>query len=195
VLGLVLTLAVAGGAAAGALEICGNCLDDDGDGAVDLGDADCCAAARTAPMALLAGTIAPGRETSGLRLAGRLAPGAALSPGGQQVLLQLGTAPGATFCASMPPSAFRGTARRLRLARGPVPGARGVRRMLLCRTRDGTVRWRAAGRRVGFTAEGSAGTVDVLLLLADGTDPAAAPRCFAARAAFRPGRHGTLVVP
>jgi hypothetical protein len=55
------------------------------------------------------------------------------------VLLQLGSAPGGTFCASLPPSAFRGTSRKLRLTGDAVAGARGVRRMTLRRAADGAI--------------------------------------------------------
>jgi hypothetical protein len=176
-----------------ALEICGNCVDDDGNGLVDLADAACCAPERTAVMELREGRIAPGRETSRLRLAATLGGGALLSAGGQQVLMQLGSAPNGSFCASMPPSAFRGTAEKLRLTREAVAGARGVRRMLLRRQADGAVRWQARGRRVGFSTDERQGSLDILLLLADATAPGEGARCFAARAFFRPGRNGTLV--
>lgn len=192
--GFVLLLALASGAAAApALEICGNCRDDDGDGLVDLADDACCPGARTAAMALEVARIAPGATASGLRLRATLAAAGPLSPRGQQVLLQLGTAPGASFCASLPPSAFRGGPKRLRLARGAAAGSRGLRRMTLRQAADGTIRWRAGGRRVGFTTADRGGALDVLLLLADATDPAAGARCFTARAEFRPGRGGTLV--
>jgi hypothetical protein len=179
--------------AAGPFEICGNCVDDDGDGLVDLADPACCAAERTAVMDLVDGRIAPGVATSRLRLAATLGAGVPLAPGGQQVLLQLGTEPNGSFCASMPPSAFRGTAERLRLAGGPVAGSHGVRRTILARAADGTIRWRTRGRRVGFSTDERAGALDILLLLADATDPAAGARCFTARAFFRPGPRGTLV--
>ena len=191
----VLALALMCGATsqAHALEICGNCLDDDGNGLVDLADPACCAPERTAPMELREGIIAPGAATSRLRLAATLGGDAPLSAGGQQVLMQLGSAPNGSFCASMPPSAFRGTADRLRLGREVVAGARGVRRMLLRRRPDGAVRWQASGRRVGFSTEERQGSLDILLLLADAADPTASPRCFVARAFFRPGPRGTLV--
>ena len=191
----VLALALMCGATsqAAALEICGNCLDDDGNGLVDLADAACCAPERSAPMELREGIIAPGAATSRLRLAATLGGDAPLSAGGQQVLMQLGSAPNGSFCASMPPSAFRGTADRLRLGREVVVGARGVRRMLLRRRPDGAVRWQASGRRVGFSTEERQGSLDILLLLADAADPTTSPRCFVARAFFRPGPRGTLV--
>jgi hypothetical protein len=179
--------------AAEAFEICGNCLDDDGDGLVDLADPSCCTPERTSAMDLVAGRIAPGVATSGLRLAATLGAGVALSRDGQQVLLQLGRVPGGSFCASLPPSAFRGTARKLHLSRRAVAGARGVRRMILAQTADGAVRWRARGRRVGFSTDDREGALDIFLLLADAMNPGAAPRCFAARAFFRPGPRGTLV--
>jgi len=196
---IVLALALVAGATSRAaaeapsLEICGNCIDDDGNGLVDLADAACCAPERTAAMELREGIIAPGDETSRLRLTATLGGGARISAGGQQVLMQLGSAPNGSFCASMPPSAFRGTADRLRLGREAVAGARGVRRMSLRRQPDGAVRWQARGRRVGFSTDGRQGSLDILLLLADATAPGEGARCFAARAFFRPGRKGTLV--
>ena len=180
-------------AEAPSLEICGNCIDDDGNGLVDLADAACCAPERTAAMELLEGIIAPGAETSRLRLAATLGGDALLSAGGQQVLMQLGSAPNGSFCASMPPSAFRGSAEKLRLGREAVAGARGVRRMQLKRLPDGAVRWQARGRRVGFSTDERQGSLEILLLLADATAPGEGARCFATRAFFRPGRNGTLV--
>ena len=188
---LVLLLAAAGDVFA--LEICGNCLDDDGNGLVDLADPACCAAERSAAMDLAEGRIAPGVTTSRLRLAATLGGGVSLSPDGQQVLLQLGTVPGGTFCASLPPSAFRGTSRRLRLTGDAVAGARGVRRMTLRRAANGAIHWRTRGRRVWFSTDERQGSLDIRLLLADATDPGPAPRCFAARAFFRPGPRGTLI--
>jgi len=188
---LVLLLAAAGDALA--LEICGNCLDDDGNGLVDLADPACCAPERSAAMELVEGRIAPGTTTSRLRLGANLGASVELSPHGQQVLLQLGSAPGGTFCASLPPSAFRGTARKLRLTAERAAGARGVRRMVLRRAADGSIRWRARGRRVWFSTDERQGSLDIRLLLADATDPGDGPRCFAAQAFFRPGPRGTLV--
>jgi len=188
---LALLLAAAGDALA--LEICGNCLDDDGDGLVDLADPACCAPERSVAMELVEGRIAPGPTTSRLRLAATLGGSVALSPAGQQVLLQLGSAPGGTFCASVPPSAFRGTSKKLRLTGNGVAGARGVRRMVLRRAADGSIRWRARGRRVGFSTDERQGSLDIRLLLADATDPGRGPRCFTARAFFRPGPRGTLI--
>jgi hypothetical protein len=176
-----------------ALEICGNCLDDDGNGLVDLADPACCAAERSAAMDLAEGRIAPGTTTSRLWLAATLGGGVDLSPDGQQVLLQLGSVPGGTFCASLPPSAFRGTSRKLRLSGNAVAGGRGVRRMTLRRAADGAIHWRARGRRVWFSTDEREGSLDIRLLLADATDPGLAPRCFAARAFFRPGPRGTLI--
>jgi hypothetical protein len=195
VLALALVAGATGRAAAEApsLEICGNCIDDDGNGLVDLADAACCAPERTAAMKLRAGVIAPGAETSRLRLAATLGGDARISADGQQVLMQLGSAPNRSFCASMPPSAFRGTAEKLRLGRDAAAGARGVRRMSLRRRPDGGVRWQARGRRVGFSTDERQGSLDILLLLADATVPGEGARCFAARAFFRPGRNGTLV--
>lgn len=191
----VLALALVCGATsqAAALEICGNCVDDDGNGLVDLADAACCAPARTAAMELREGVIAPGAETSRLRLVATLGGDALISVDGQQVLMQLGSAPNGSFCASMPPSAFRGTAGKLRLTREVVAGARGVRRMQLKRQPDGALRWQARGRRVGFSTDQRQGSLDILLLLADAAAPREGARCFAARAFFRPGRNGTLV--
>jgi hypothetical protein len=176
-----------------ALEICGNCLDDDGNALVDLADPACCAAERSAAMDLVDGRIAPGTTTSGLRLAATLDGAVDLSPDGQQVLLQLGSAPGGSFCASLPPSAFRGSPNKLRLTGGAVAGARGVRRMTLRRAGDGTIHWRVRGRRVWFSTDERQGSLDVRLLLADATDPGRAPSCFEARAFFRPGPRGTLI--
>ena len=196
---MVLALALVAGAtsraaaAAPSFEICGNCIDDDGNGLVDLADAACCAPERTVAMELRAGVIAPGGETSRLRLAATLGGDALISADGQQVLMQLGSAPNGSFCASMPPSAFRGTAEKLRLGREAVAGARGVRRLSLKRQADGAVRWQARGSRVGFSTDERQGSLDILLLLADATAPGEAPRCFVARAFFRPGRNGTLV--
>ncbi|MGH6691633.1 MAG: hypothetical protein ACREF4_13255, partial [Gammaproteobacteria bacterium] len=152
----VLVLALAFGAAQGRaadvpLEICGNCVDDDEDGLVDLADPACCAPEHTAAMHLVEGLIDPAVATSRLRLAATLGAPVPLSPEGQQVLLQLGTAPNGSFCASMAPSAFRGTAEKLRLGGAATPGARGVRRMVLKQGADGAIRWRARGRRVGFS--------------------------------------------
>jgi hypothetical protein len=65
--------------------------------------------------------------------------------------------------------------------------------MVLARAADGSIRWRARGRHVGFSTDDRAGALDILLLLADATDPATRPRCFTARAFFRPGPRGTLV--
>jgi hypothetical protein len=190
---LLAALAIGAPPASATFEICGNCLDDDGDGLVDLADPSCCAPERTGVMERIGGRIAPGEAGSRLRLAATLGAGARLSPDGQQVLMQLGTEPNGSFCASMPPNAFRGTAERLRVAGAPIAGARGVRHMLLARAADGTIRWRARGRRVGFSTDERAGLLDILVLLADAADPGAGPRCFTARAFFRPGPRGTLV--
>jgi hypothetical protein len=177
-------------------EICGNCIDDDGDGRVDLDDPDCCVGA---PLTLKRARLKPSRARPGtttLRLAGSLAdPGAAaVDPGRQDVVLQLHHRDEAfDWCARIPASAItakKGVRFRFRDRTGAL--ASGVDGFVLRRKKNGTLKIALRGKGAQF-ATPSAGAMGVVLGF---DDPAGGRHCASIEPAFRPkGKKGLLLAP
>ena len=90
-------------------EHCGNCIDDDGDGRVDVEDDDCCDLG-TSPLTVSRVRLRPKNGTSAFQLSGRLAA-EVLPPANyptEHVVIQLhDQGSGETVCGTIPATAFR----------------------------------------------------------------------------------------
>ena len=167
-------------------EVCGNCLDDDGDGNVDFEDAACC----TTQGQLALGTVRvkPHDGGSTLKLKGVLGGFDLPAAGSADLVLQLRNDKDPSWCARIPASGLRAAKRGLRFddADATVASANGLERVRLVRAKRGGKNVAISGDDTSFAA--AAGDVDVTIALVD-ADGAA---CVSSSATLRPSRRGGL---
>src|SRR5262249_61192439 len=115
-------------------EICGNCIDDDGNGLTDFEDPACCPQGQTFAMSVTRGRLRPHGPTSKLVLRSLLASHGleGVNPLKEDVFLQIRQGGGAgILCAKAPATAFRRThkAFKFRDRKHQVASARGVQKV------------------------------------------------------------------
>jgi hypothetical protein len=160
-------------------EICGNCVDDDDDQAIDAEDADCCAAPAT--MQVTRGRFLTGKKGSQLKLAAVLATAgfAAVDPLTEDVGIQLRNASGELLCTTITHDRWR-KKRKAFAFRG---SAAGLSTVDLKVPKSGAVRFSAAGKQIDLTRfGGSPLTVTVRV----------GERCSRGSAALRQSKKGLL---
>ena len=179
-------------------EICGNCIDDDGNGLTDFEDPACCMQSQAFTMTVTRGLLRPRGATTRLKLKSLLAKVglADVNPLKQDVFVQIRPAGGTdVLCAKAPTDkfmkmhgAFKFWDRQHRVAR-----AKGISDIRVQVRPDGSVRFSAVGKRVEFTTP-QGGTLQVTVGF---RDPAteAGNRCSTQTQAFRTGRQGQLLAP
>jgi hypothetical protein len=182
-----------------ALEICGDCADNDGDGLVDFEDADCCPRAESYAMTASKGRLKPRGATTKLKLRSVLAQSglAGIKPLSEDVFLQIRGGDGTELlCAQVPAGKFKAKRRVFKFAdrKHRVATARGLDRVKLKIRKDGSVRYRAFGKRVQMNAP-TAGNLRVTVAFRNATQGDTANRCSTAVQAFRTGSNGKLIVP
>jgi hypothetical protein len=178
-----------------AFEVCGNCVDDDGNRRTDFEDPACCT--RTTTMIPRRVTIVPGHGTVRLTLVAGLPPAALdASRAHGDLVLQLATpGVGDRLCARAPAASLK-TARAaitFRDPRGTVASAQGVQRLLVHARKDGSGTIQATGARVALAAP-AAGPMQITLGLRDPATPGSAS-CATATVTLRPKKKGLLVYP
>lgn len=189
-----------GCSATAGVEICGNCIDDDGDGLTDFEDPDCCIPAHSYTTARSNVRIVPGAGTSRLRLRSLLARAglASVDPTKQGVVLQIRAQDARTdlFCAPVPPERFVAKRRRFRF-RDPeltVESARGISAMVVRIANDGSVRLAARGKQVKLTSP-KAGPLQLTVGFRSPSAGNVANRCSTIIQGFRSTRRGGLRAP
>jgi len=178
------------------LELCGNCLDDDGDGQTDFEDADCCPG-QTATLRLKKGVIKPGAAV-------KLALAATLSTSGleggatatQDAFVQLAGAGGEILCAHVPAASL--TRKKSGVSfKDPghaVASALGVDRLIVSRKKTGAGRFKAGGKQVTLTPP-AAGPVTVVLALRNPDTAEATNVCATGGGTFHATKKGVLKFP
>jgi len=179
-------------------EICGNCIDDDGNGLTDFEDPACCLTSQTFTMTVRHGVLRPRGARTALKLKSLLAQAglADVNPLKQDVFVQIRPANGTdVLCAKAPAAkfmrmhgAFKFWDRKHRVA-----SAKGISDIKVKVRRDGSVRFSAVGKRVEFTPPG--GTLQVTVGFRDPAAAEAGNRCSVRTQAFRAGRQGRLLAP
>ena len=180
-------------------EICGNCIDDDGNGLTDFEDPACCMQSQAFTMTVTRGLLRPRGVTTRLKLKSLLAKAglADVNPLKQDVFVQIRPAGGTdVLCAKAPADkfmkmhgAFKFWDRQHRVA-----SAEGISDIRVQVRRDGSVRFSAVGKRVKFrTPQG--GTLQVTVGFRDPVTAEAGNRCSTQTQAFRTGRQGQLLAP
>jgi ELWxxDGT repeat protein len=144
------------------VEVCGNCLDDDGNGLTDLEDAACCARAGTFDLERV--RIVPRRGRTGLALHGKLGgldPATVLA-GSQDVALQLRLVGRQPFCARIPATRVVTRERGLRFKdrRRAVASAGGITQLRVHVARNGVLELAAQGAATTLGVAG-VGPLDV----------------------------------
>ena len=180
-------------------EICGNCIDDDGNGLTDFEDPACCMQSQAFTMTVTRGLLRPRGATTRLKLKSLLAKVglADVNPLKQDVFVQIRPAGGTdVLCAKAPADkfmkmhgAFKFWDRQHRVA-----SAEGISDIRVQVRRDGSVRFSAVGKRVKFSTP-PAGTLQVTVGFRDPATAEAGNRCSTQTQAFRTGRQGQLLAP
>jgi hypothetical protein len=171
-------------------EICGDCIDNDGNGLTDFEDPACCEQLRTASLKLSRGRIVAGQSTSKLRLKSSLRL-AGIDPLSQDVFVQLRPAGGNDMlCARVPASHFM---RRRNYywfwAGNPIDGAQGIHDMKIKMRRNGNLSFRIRGQKVQLAGPHQ-GSVQVTLgFHREGADNL----CASTMASFRKARGRVLI--
>jgi hypothetical protein len=184
----------------GAVEICGNCIDDDGNGLVDFEDPACCAGLQALSANVTRAAIKPTNTTekSFLKLRERLASAGTLEvdpSDGDDVFLQIRESPGGeVLCAWAPSNLF------MRMKQGgvfkywgAVPSAQGIEDMRVTLRKNGQVRFRAFGQRVNMGIP-SNNVLQVTVGFRNSATGDATNRCAAAVEAFQTTGSGALVI-
>jgi hypothetical protein len=170
-----------------AAEVCGNCADDDGDGRTDYEDSDCCP---QRALTLTAARLGGAGTTTTLRLRAHVP--AAAGPGEAVVVQLRAEGGGRLLCARLPADRVAGRGRRrlvFRDPRGAVGEARGLRKVVLRATRDGTA---VDVRGKGVALEGPVGDRLAVTIAVEAPGQA---RCATSVAALRSGRKRSLRFP
>lgn len=131
-------------------EICGNCLDDDGDGLTDYEDAACCDGGPIG-LAMKRGQLKPAK--TGVKVSLQASLPAAITPDTQAMTLQMRTAAGdEALCAVVPPGAFvrKGKKWRFRDRGHAVASARGIEQVAVSLPKKGGPKLVVGGRTVGM---------------------------------------------
>jgi hypothetical protein len=175
-------------------EICGDCIDNDGNGLTDFEDAACCEA--SFPMAISRGRIVPSGKTSRLKIKSMLARTglAGINPTKQDVFLQIRPAGAADIlCARVPAGKFMARRRSFKYwgRKNPAPSAQGIHDMRITMRRNGSVRFSTVGRRVNLS-NAKAGALQITVGFHNAANEAT-NRCSVTTASFRDAKRKSLV--
>jgi hypothetical protein len=171
------------------IEICDNCLDDDGDGFVDLEDSDCCSSASGALLELRKGSFrALDGGVARMRLKARLSQHglADSATSTQDVSVQIRSATGEVLCARMPAQTMGRKKTKLvfKDKTGVVTPAQGVSKLVLRARKDGTGRLSTTGKHTVLVVP-VPGPLDITLGLRDPATAEAGNLCATGTATFR----------
>jgi hypothetical protein len=176
-------------------EVCGDCVDNDGNGATDFEDPACCPAARTFAMTLSRARIRPKASgTARVRLRGLPAQSglADVNPIVEDVFLQLRPEDGADLlCARLPSRFFRKKRHVFKFVnrKGSVASARGLKKAVVRIRKNGSVRVKLTGKRVQLPPPRQ-GRYEVTLGFHTPAAGDAQNRCSSAVVPFRSARKG-----
>jgi hypothetical protein len=179
-------------------EICGNCLDDDGNGLVDFEDTACCGGTPPRPMTIRQASLKP--KGNGSRVALKTiqtVPGLGTAPTARDLFLQIRPDAGSNpFCAHLPADHVRRKGKTLRFKdpRGRLSGAGGLNDLTLTVKRNGTVQLTTRGKQTTLHVP-APGALRVALGVSDPASPAAGAVCSAVTAPFKKGKKGALRSP
>ena len=182
------------------VEICGNCIDDDGNGLTDFEDPACCAQLQLAAMNVQKATIAVGKgNNTTLKLTASLVQ-SGLSTGSaadQDVHLQIRqSGQPDVLCARIPAANLtrKKSTLRFRDKKHAVASAVGVDTLVLKGKKKGGASLTVAGSRLAIDLP-PAGDVQITLGLRNPGTAEAGNRCTTAQIPLKAGRKGGLKFP
>jgi len=182
------------------VEICGDCIDNDGNGLTDFEDPACCTGQiQRFTMDLKRGRIRPRGVTSRLRLRSILARAgmSTVDPQKQDVFLQI-RPEGASdvLCARVPAASFMHKHRVFKFwdHKHLVASAMGIDDMRIKVRRNGTLVFRTTARHAQTMGTHS-DRVEITVGFLDPAGVDANNQCSAVTKAFRTSRHGALITP
>ena len=185
-------------ATGGLKEICGNCIDDDGNGQTDFEDPACCPRQQTFSMVVRRGKLRPRGPVTRLKLRTVLAQAGLdhVNPRKEDVFVQIRPQGGMdVLCAKVPADKFMRMHHAFKFwdRKHRVASAKGLSDMTIKVRKNRSVRLRTVGKRVQFRAP-----TDVPLEITVGFhDPAGdgGTSCSSRVQAFRTTRTGRLLAP
>src|SRR5947207_3041304 len=186
--------------AAPAVEICGDCIDNDGNGLTDFEDPACCTGqVQRFTMDLKRGRIRARGVTSRLRLRSILARAgmSTVNPQKQDVFLQIRPEGGTdVLCARVPAAKFMHKHHVFKFwdRKHLVASAQGIDDMRIKVRRNGSLRFRTTARHAQTMGPHS-DRVEITVGFLDPAGVDANNQCSAVTKAFRTSRHGALIVP
>jgi hypothetical protein len=177
------------------VEICGNCLDDDGDGLVDFEDADCCSSTSGALLDLKKGLLRPGDgAVAKVKLKAKTSASGlpASTTSTQDLSLQIRTESGEVLCARVAAAEMvrKKRALKFRDKSGSVGFAEGLTKVTIKeKKKDGSGKLNAGGKKVELTVP-AAGPLTVTLALRDPATAEAGNYCASGTFTFRETKKG-----
>lgn len=171
------------------IELCGNCIDDDGDGLTDFEDDGCCAARPS--FALKRALMKPAGSVSKLTLKGTLGAGT-VDPVAPALALQIRPDGGEELlCARIPVSSLTVKGKAIRFVDKTGTVAAGLKKLTLKRKKDGSLSLAVSAKRAAFTTP-EAGPIMLTVGGGDGSEPG---QCASVMATFSAKKKGTLKAP
>lgn len=187
------------------VEICGNCLDDDGNGLTDFEDPACVGQGQAYGMQRVRTKLKPRGAKTRFQIQSRLANsglGQLINPrrNGQDVYVQIRATNATTdlLCAKIPSKKFMTMSRCFMFwdRRGKVKEAQGLQDMTICRRKGGRVTLRTHGPRVSFQTPGKPTPLNVTVAFFNPVAGNTATRCSTViQLGVRSGKRGALLAP
>ena len=176
------------------VEICGNCIDDDSDGAIDFEDSDCCGNDSTNGMEVTRSVFKRRGAKTRMKLRSIIGVEQTLCSLAltHDVFLQMKRSDGELLCAWVPAMKFMTMGKHMVSfwdLKERVESAKGIRDMAFTCKSDGAVRYYAKGPKVRFRTPG-AGDVEITLGFRSPNGNAADNRCHAVVQEFRTAPNG-----
>lgn len=176
-----------------AVESCGDCLDNDGNGLTDLEDPVCCAGEQPFGMRVKKASILRKRDGStNLRFSAKAESGDILGSGTEQdVLFQMRNTQGELLCAKLPSSSLtrKGNVLRFKDPKGLIGSASGIRKMMFVLKKNGTARLSLGGKGARLTVP-QGGQIEANFGFLDPLRPEERNQCLRAASALRAVRSG-----
>jgi hypothetical protein len=183
-------------------EICGNCIDDDGDGLTDFEDPDCCPAQQTFTMSVTQGRLRPRGSRTKFLLHSLLARSGmeGVNPLKQDVFIQVRQPNGPEIlCAKAPANkfmhmhgAFMFWDKKHKVT--SVKGIQDIKVKVVTKKKQHGTRFRAHGKRVEFQTPAH-GSLQVTVGFHDPAGDDSQNMCSSQIQEFRTGRGGRLLAP
>jgi hypothetical protein len=178
-------------------ELCGNCLDDDGNGRTDFEDPACCAGLQSLGMTVSKAALRPAGSASRLALKAEIAGAAALDVRKRDLFVQIRRDGGdELLCAKIPAGRFAAKGKKLKFVdkRHAVLEAAGVEQITFATNRVGSALVQVSSKRAAL-ATPAPGPLRISLGFREPSSAEAGNRCAVAVQPFRAGKKKAVQFP